>query len=452
MNPAIPHHPSTHHDSPIQLRLTEWDHVEPGTEGRSALLRGLSFDAHPESRVQLNRLAHARIVTITERRNGLSVRSHSYVGRLLVGPLDMTIAPKIEWKRWLVLIGYALRLRGLVRSDRIGTAVDSLALQDLLVIELIAEVRDLMVGGLHRAYVRRRAMLAAPRGRIDFEELAGRGGIHSPTLPCRFTRRLDDSPINRLLLAGLRFAARLAIDSTLRSDARRLAHALEGTVSSLQLSDELVSHARRTLDRRTVRYVPALQLIELLLDGQGIALDGTPDRPRLSLPGFALDMNRLWQRLVSRVLMEWSDNFEIREEHSLRGVFRSNFDHPLRRSIRPPRPDFAAFSHGRLLSFLDAKYRDLWNLPLPREMLYQLAMYAQANPRGRAAMLYPTDAPQAVEERVDIRDPTSDVRRAFVALRPVRLGELERLISSPQTPERFEGRRMLSSALLADKI
>lgn len=433
------------------VRLTEWATLEPGTEGQARHLRGLSFDEDPKARALAHALARAGVVTITEVRSGLSIETGSFIGRLRVGPLDLTIEPKISWGRWLTLVAYGLQLRGLVRADHVSFAAAPVALQDLVVLELLAEARDLLARGLHREYVRRRESLATPRGRLDFGRIAKHGGVHEPTLPCRYTQRSDNSPLNQALLAGLRLAAQRASDHGLRVDARRLARDLERTVSGPSNAVTALHDAHRAIDRRTARYAPALRLIELLLDGQSITLDDQADAPSIPLPGFALDMNRLWQRVLARVIGEWSDRVSLHEEFALRGVFQRNPEFPLRRQMPTPRPDFAVFGQGRLVAFLDAKYRDLWATSLPREMLYQLAIYATAQGHGAAAMLYPTDAAEAGEQRLDIQDPVTRQVRASVALRPVHLTTLESLISAPPSVQRADARREFSDALISGR-
>jgi 5-methylcytosine-specific restriction enzyme subunit McrC len=78
---------------------------------------------------------------------------------------------------------------------------------------------------------------------------------------------------------------------------------------------------------------------------------------------------------------------------------------------------------------LDAKYRDLWQTDLPREMLYQLALYALSQPSpGRATIIYPTMAREARTARIEIREPTGGWARGCVVLQPIHLEEVDALV------------------------
>lgn len=431
-----------------EVLLAEWTRVSPTAGGDGAQLLGLTLGNDPRVAAQVNALARAGVVIITELRGGIAIETRNFVGRIVVGPLDLTIVPKVAPHRWHTLFAYALRLRGLVRSGAADAPVRATALQDMLILQLVAEAQDLIGRGLHREYVRQRAALASPRGRVDFQRIATRGGIREQAIPCRFTRRVDDFPLNRALLAGLRSAATVATDPGLRSDAHRLAHELDATVESVPLEQRLLTSARAALDRRTVRYAPVLGLIELLHAGQSLSLTDDLEDSRIPIRGFALDMNALWQRLLGRVLAEWGTECEVRSEVALRGVITQDpaFS-PKRRALAAPRPDFGVYRGGTLLAYLDAKYRDLWETSLPREMVYQLALYAAAQERGAAAMLYPTEARDAREERLLVNDPATGLPRASVALRPVLLATLEELISMNPSAQRDRARAAFGRAL-----
>ncbi len=89
---------------------------------------------------------------------------------------------------------------------------------------------------------------------------------------------------------------------------------------------------------------------------------------------------------------------------------------------------------GKSVAVLDAKYRDLWEHKLGRDMLYQLALYAAVQPSRIATILYPCTDANAKEARIDICDPVLQSQVAQVRLRPVNLSKLESLLlAKPST-------------------
>ena len=190
------------------------------------------------------------------------------------------------------------------------------------------------------------------------------------------------------------------------------------------------------MDRRTSAYRPAFILITLLLGDQGVTLDG--QRSRVQLKGFLFDMNRFFQALIMRFFQEHLGGVEVRE-YRLMGMFKYvPWQNPLARREPTLRPDFVVMREGKILAVLDAKYRDLWEQSLPREMLYQLALYALARESGERAstILYPTLDQAARDQSIGIQEPVHGIPQASVTVRPVNLIKLERLLRAGQRAQR----------------
>ena len=205
------------------VRLAEWQVVSP-TNGSPT--ENLDLGEDTSARDLAHRLSESRMLEVQELRAGLCVRSTSYVGRVRLGEVEITVVPKLRSETLLALLRYAYGLRNLHLSSPTTHTTQAHGFQDILVRQLVEEAEELLARGLGRAYVRREEALASPRGRIDFRAIAGRVSSSEATLPCVHHRRDQDRLINQVLLAGLRLAASAAADRRLRVKASRLADRL----------------------------------------------------------------------------------------------------------------------------------------------------------------------------------------------------------------------------------
>jgi 5-methylcytosine-specific restriction enzyme subunit McrC len=105
---------------------------------------------------------------------------------------------------------------------------------------------------------------------------------------------------------------------------------------------------------------------------------------------------------------------------------------------------------NRIASVLDTKYRDLWEHSLPRDMLYQLALYAlgRGGSDRRAVILYPTLETSATDQTIVLKEPVRGLEQARIVLRPVKLLELEGLLGTPLGVERVRRCTDLASRLV----
>jgi 5-methylcytosine-specific restriction enzyme subunit McrC len=415
----------------VNLREWETQRPEPGT-----VLYQQSLSAYPAGRRLAEELTKTGRMEVFELTRGLELRATSFVGRFLLGDVTVTVYPKISGAPLLNLFRYAYGLRDLELYDPIDFASSEWTFQDLLVQQLAAEVTELVKRGIHRDYECIRSDLENPRGQIDFARYVQTAWRGQTAVPCVYYPRSENTLLNRALLAGLNFAARLITDRELITHVRRIGNMLGATVAAQLIDRPMLAEAMRAMDRRTSAYKPAFTLIQLLLDDQGVALDERDTQVRLR--GFLFDMNRFFQALISRFLREHLSDVDVHDEFRLKGVFRYAPGYNPR-SRREPilRPDFVIMRGGQMLGILDAKYRDLWELKLPREMLYQLALYALGRTSGEriSTILYPTADKAAREQLITIQEPLHGAPQASVALRPVNLLKLEKLLRLGQTAQ-----------------
>jgi len=407
--------------------LIEWQTREVGS------LEGLELNFDKRAELIASELASSDKLEILQLKKGIQIRATSWVGRITLGDLTITVRPKINGVPLLNLLRYAYSLRDLHTFMPTAFEARTNAFQDLIVEQLANEGAELLSSGLHRDYLRFNGELESPTGRIDFRQVASSLANAKSAVACTYYNRSDAILLNRVLLAGLRLAGRLSTDSQLTARVFRLAQILEANVPTALLTKADLDNARRVIDRRSIAYSSALTLIDLLVNGMGVSLaeEGDP----VQMPGFLFDMNRFFQSLISRFLHEELPEFTIKDEHRLKGIFEYDpANNPQRRRTVVPRPDFALVSQGKVIEFLDAKYRDLWDTSLPREMLYQLAIYALSKDTGipRATILYPTLAVEAIDQVMLLKDPIFGHKRAEITLRPVNLLKIEKLVRPHQ--------------------
>lgn len=410
----------------IAVTLSEWEHANPG---QTPKLRGFRL-ATQADRKAAQMLTEQRVLEFMPGEDGLALRSFAHVGRLEFDGLAVTVLPKLAPHAMLELLRYAYSLRDLRLMDQASFEAGAHGLQDLLIAQLQAEAHELIHRGLVYRYVRRDEELASPRGRIDIPRIARRANPAATRIPCVHYPRSSDFVLNQVIRGGVELASRLAVAPLLRRSTAQTAAKFADLASASPLTSALLQRASRSVDRLSSHYRPLLQLTDLLYNSSNFTLEDSVSAIRLK--GFLFDMNRFFQALVGKFLTDALPEWRVIREDSLRGMMAYSRRHnPLRRRAPLPRPDFVV-TRGRERYLLDAKYRDLWRHSLPREMLYQLAVYAMSQaPGSTAAILYPTDDRAATEAIIDIREPTTDAVRAHVALRPVVIPQLLALLADP---------------------
>ena len=128
----------------ISVNLAEWQTVSPKS---SAVLKGVNFEGDDAARQSADALTKASRLRVVELATGLEIGATSFVGRVKLGPLQVTIRPKIEGAPLLNLFRYAYGLRDIHLFAPTQPATATSTFQDFLIHQLASDVEQLLARG-----------------------------------------------------------------------------------------------------------------------------------------------------------------------------------------------------------------------------------------------------------------------------------------------------------------
>lgn len=355
------------------------------------------------------------------------------MGRVSLGDIHIEITPKLRGMPLITLLQYAYGLRNLKLFQEASFDIDRLNFFDLLIYTLYSYADNLLSRRAVKDYTLFEHDLACVKGRIDIGRMAGRGGIIAATLPCLYYERNENTLLNQVLLAGLRLAGMLAADANLRRNVTRMYERLSLLAKDIMLNKQVLITARRSITRLNDSYKPALELINILFEAHSVQMENG-EMKQVSLPGYFFDMNLFFESLVSKLLHSMSDQYSIVDQYRIGPLFNyePRYNHKNKRSPTP-RPDFALLKNGMVVQLLDAKYRDLWDKSLPRDMLYQLAVYAASGIGNQTAtILYPAMNAIPSLQQINITNPLTQEHMAKIFMKPINLVQTAHFIENDE--------------------
>ncbi|MBC2868797.1 McrC family protein [Streptomyces mexicanus] len=310
------------------------------------------------------------------------LRAGSRVGAVRTsGGTVVRIVPKTPVTRLFFLLGFSLDPAAAWRDSKEGS-VDTGAYDD--VVPALAHAVERQIDGALRqgvlqGYREVQETALVMRGRLREAEQIRRHFGRTPPVEIAYDAYTADTAENRILRAATERLLRLPdVPGAVR---RRLAH------QRVRLCDAQPLIRGQELpywqpSRLNARYVPALRLAEAVLRGTSPEHRPAGADP-LTVDGFLLDMNKLFEDFVTVALRE------ALREHGLTARLQDPHHLDMARLVRI-RPDLVVRSgDGRTpLAVVDAKYKVEKGDGLPHADLYQALTYATVLGLREAHLVY----------------------------------------------------------------
>ena len=347
---------------------------------------------------------------IEELRRGLRVRTRSWVGVVRLPTVEIRVVPKVTGDQLglVRLLQYASGLDALTRL-RDGATLDasSDSLLELFVLLFVEASERVLRRGLLSGYIEREDDLPMVRGRIlgDRQVLERFGQLDR--IVCRFDELEHDVVENQLLSAALRVASPRVTSVGLQRRISRLRGVLEPICDIDQL-DLAGARATLTYNRLNAHYETAHRLGWLLFDALGIDDLFAPGETRSF--SFLLDMNRLFERFVTRAIEQILPvvRYRVTSQVSFKSVvWNVSSQRPYTNII----PDVVVERRGEsdCRVAIDAKYKLYDERGFDPGDIYQTFLYAFAlggtalDAVPTSLLLYPATAEEPKNTRLRIR-------------------------------------------------
>ncbi|MFI5762947.1 McrC family protein [Streptomyces sp. NPDC051563] len=235
----------------------------------------------------------------------LEVEARAYVGVVRLDACEIRVLPKHLGDGLDVLRMLEYAADGRIRTPEAGRRLEAgdADLRDLVALMVTEHCERLLRHGVRKDYVTRQEDLPVVRGRLLADRQVLRHHGRLDRLACRFDEHDTDVVDNRLCAAAVERAARTAGSPRVRARARRAA-AQFGPLAPTPLGDLRQAVSTLSYHRHNEHYRPAHRWARLLLSGGGI--DGLFATGPLASRAFFLDMNRLFEDFVTRLLGEGS--------------------------------------------------------------------------------------------------------------------------------------------------
>lgn len=397
--------------------------IEELAEWQVSMIKGVVLsesDRHLAD--ELSKGAERRLV-IEEMRAGVRISAKSWVGVVRFSEFELRIVPKLVGGNigLVEMIEFTSGLNALRRNSGTRTLdATGAGLLDLMALLLAEQCERILRNGLLADYVEHEDEIPVVRGRLlGDKQLLHRIGRVDRVI-CRFDEHEQDVIENQVLAAALRAVAhRIRHDSV-----RQRAMALRGIFDVVCEPASLdVDSARERLsyNRLNEQYREAHQLAFLILDAMGA--------DDLLAPGatgcfaFLLDMNRLFERFVHRLvdICLAGTGARVRYQHVDNSIILNAMTGaPYKRVI----PDLLIETSGPepCCLAMDAKYKLYDDRDLSSGDVYQSFLYAHAY--GGAAelklpvslLVYPTTGAATDSVRLRIKGGQGVVGAEVVAL------------------------------------